>query len=29
LMKCADVAMYKAKERGKNGYCFWSDIRIK
>jgi diguanylate cyclase (GGDEF)-like protein len=29
LMKCADVAMYKAKERGKNRYCFWSDIRKK
>ena len=29
LMKCADVAMYKAKERGKNRYCFWSDIRGK
>jgi len=26
LMKCADMAMYKAKERGKNRYCFWSDI---
>ena len=26
LMRCADMAMYKAKERGKNRYCFWSDI---
>ena len=26
LMKCADMAMYKAKERGKNRYCFWSDL---
>jgi predicted signal transduction protein with EAL and GGDEF domain len=26
LLKCADMAMYKVKERGKNGFCYYSSI---
>lgn len=26
LMKCADAAMYQAKEAGKNQFCFYSEI---
>ena len=26
LLKCADMAMYKVKERGKNGFCFYNNL---
>lgn len=26
LLKCADMAMYKVKERGKNGFCYFNSL---